>query len=141
MLVEGERMIDKNVRCSVSFLGKCFLILLLVCTSWLSSSGLSTVQVTWAADNSNQLKPKGFEDINLHTLVDIDQDNISSLEKPEHAFIVILPNSERREVKAAYMEVDGGSLYFNDEDRETILAFGPGHWVWAERVQSNEGNS
>ncbi|GAB2572671.1 immunoglobulin-like domain-containing protein [Gracilibacillus alcaliphilus] len=77
-------MIDKNVRCSVSFLGKCFLILLLVCTSWLSSSGLSTVQVTWAADNSNQLKPKGFEDINLHTLVDIDQDNISSLEKPEH---------------------------------------------------------
>lgn len=55
-----------------------------------------------------------------------------------NTFIVILPNGDRREVKAAYMEVDGGSLYFEDDNRETILAFAPGHWVWAERVEEEE---
>lgn len=55
--------------------------------------------------------------------------------RQDYTFTVILPNSDRREVKAAYMEVDGATLYFEDEDHDTILAFGPGHWVWAERVK------
>jgi len=55
-----------------------------------------------------------------------------------YTFTVTLPNSDRREIKAAYMEVDGGCLYFEDDNRETILAFGPGHWVWAERKEEDE---
>lgn len=52
-----------------------------------------------------------------------------------HTFLITLPDNYRREVKAAYMEVDAGSLYFEDDDHDTILAFGPGHWVWAERIK------
>lgn len=59
----------------------------------------------------------------------------SDTAKEQHTFLVTLPDNDRREVKAAYMEVDGGSLYFEDDSQETILAFGPGHWVWAERVE------
>lgn len=55
--------------------------------------------------------------------------------KDEYTFTVILPNSDRREVKAACMEVDDGCLYFEDDDNYTILAFAPGHWVWAERLE------
>lgn len=53
----------------------------------------------------------------------------------QHTFLVILPGNDRRHIQAAYMEANGGSLYFEDDNRETILAFGPGHWVWAERVE------
>lgn len=55
----------------------------------------------------------------------------------QHTFIVTFPNGDRREVKATYMEIDGGTLYFEDENRETILAFGLGHWVWSERVEDD----
>lgn len=53
-------------------------------------------------------------------------------------FTVTFPNGDRREVKAAYMDVDGGTLYFEDEDHDTILAYGPGHWVWAERKEDTQ---
>ena len=58
--------------------------------------------------------------------------------KSNSTFVINLSNSDRREVKAAYMSVDGGSLFFEDDNHKTILAFGLGHWVWAERVESNE---
>lgn len=63
---------------------------------------------------------------------------VSLPKEQEYTFIVILPNNERREVKAAYMEVDGSTLYFENDDHETILAFGPGHWIWAERVEDDQ---
>lgn len=66
------------------------------------------------------------------------REGVTATSTPEtgaYAFIVTLPNNDRREIKAAYMEVDGATLYFEDEDHETILAFGAGHWVWAERVE------
>jgi hypothetical protein len=61
-------------------------------------------------------------------------------ETEQYVFLVILPDNNRRHIQAAYMEVDGGSLYFGDDNRETILAFGPGHWVWAERVEDESQN-
>jgi hypothetical protein len=69
---------------------------------------------------------------------DIDFNQATVPAREQHTFIVTLPDGDRRTVKAAYMEVDGGSLYFNDEDQETILAFGPGHWIWAERIEEDE---
>lgn len=64
--------------------------------------------------------------------------SVTVLGEQDHTFIVTLPNNDRREVKAAYMEVDGGILYFEDDNRETILAYGPGHWVWAERAKEEQ---
>lgn len=63
-------------------------------------------------------------------------ENYTPSASDQHTFIVILPNSDRREVKAAYMKVDGGTLIFEDDDHDTILAYGPGHWVWAERAEA-----
>lgn len=56
-----------------------------------------------------------------------------------YTFIVTLPNNDRREVKAYYMDVtSNGVLYFEDEDEKTIMAFGAGNWVWAARKEEGD---
>lgn len=55
----------------------------------------------------------------------------------QQTFIIILPNNDRREVKASYMEVDGATLLFEDDNQRTILVYAPGSWLWAERQDEN----
>lgn len=55
----------------------------------------------------------------------------------QQTFIIILPNNDRREVKASYMKVDGATLLFEDDNQRTILVYAPGSWLWAERQDEN----
>lgn len=58
----------------------------------------------------------------------------------QYTFIVTTPTNDRITIKAAYCEVDGDTLYFEDDNRETIYALAVGHWVRVERVEEESSS-